>query len=66
MKIELRRRGFEHPDRQISERAIWRDNGCNRLTAKDSATPDGNQRPVMRVKAVVDPEFSAGLIVGIM
>ena len=66
MKIELRCCRFDHPGRHISERAVWRDDGGNLLTAIGYAPPQSDHHPVMRVKAVVDLDFIVQLIVGIM
>ena len=66
MEIEPRGTWLGHPGRNLSQSAVWQDDGAELFSLICYALAQRDYRSVVRMKSVVDGDFFVLLFVGMM
>ncbi len=66
MEIEPCGTRLSHPGRNLSQSAVWQDDGAELFSVICYALAQRDYRPVVRMKSIVDGDFFVLLFVGMM
>ncbi len=64
--IRVSAEGLSHPGRNLSQSAVWQDDGAELFSLICYALTQRHHRSVVRMKSVVDGDFFVLLFVGMM